>query len=403
MEISQFEVDVSKLDFILRDKLNDYLLKLVEGGGSDLHIKSGGYIYGRFNGEIRQMNTEILTQTDSITLAKELLRSRFKELVDMKNIDFTHKLNDDYRFRVNIFFQMEGVSAVFRTIPTKIPNFEELYLPPIIEKICDTVNRGIILVTGPTGSGKTTTLASMINRMNAQKKRHIITIEDPIEYVYTDQKSIINQRAIGQDATGFSDALRASLREDPDVILVGEMRDLETVKTAMAAAETGHLVLSTLHTLDAKETVGRVINMFPKEEQNRIKMTFASVVEAIISQRLVRTLQNTRRPAVEVMIKNVRIKNMIMDGREGEIYDAIEQSKNTYGMQTFDQHLLELYNEEIIDLEEALEKSSKRNNLEIKIKNANLAKEGMMDLATGEEDYTERLKRDVIALKDLDS
>ncbi|WP_169942142.1 PilT/PilU family type 4a pilus ATPase [Campylobacter sp. RM15925] len=403
MEISQFEVDVSKLDFILRDKLNGYLSKLVEGGGSDLHIKSGGYIYGRFNGEIRQMNTEIMSQADSITLAKELLRSRFKELVDMKNIDFTHKLNDDYRFRVNIFFQMEGVSAVFRTIPTKIPNFEELYLPPIIEKICDTVNRGIILVTGPTGSGKTTTLASMINRMNAQKKRHIITIEDPIEYVYTDQKSIVNQRAIGQDASGFSDALRASLREDPDVILVGEMRDLETVKTAMAAAETGHLVLSTLHTLDAKETVGRVINMFPKEEQNRIKMTFASVVEAIISQRLVRTLQNTRRPAVEVMIKNVRIKNMIMDGREGEIYDAIEQSKNTYGMQTFDQHLLELYNEEIIDLEEALEKSSKRNNLEIKIKNANLAKEGMLDLASGEEDYTERLKRDVIALKDLDS
>lgn len=403
MEISQFEVDVSKLDFILRDKLNGYLSKLVEGGGSDLHIKSGGYIYGRFNGEIRQMNTEIMSQSDSITLAKELLRSRFKELVDMKNIDFTHKLNDDYRFRVNIFFQMEGVSAVFRTIPTKIPNFEDLYLPPIIEKICDTVNRGIILVTGPTGSGKTTTLASMINRMNAQKKRHIITIEDPIEYVYTDQKSIVNQRAIGQDASGFSDALRASLREDPDVILVGEMRDLETVKTAMAAAETGHLVLSTLHTLDAKETVGRVINMFPKEEQNRIKMTFASVVEAIISQRLVRTLQNTRRPAVEVMIKNVRIKNMIMDGREGEIYDAIEQSKNTYGMQTFDQHLLELYNEEIIDLEEALEKSSKRNNLEIKIKNANLAKEGMLDLASGEEDYTERLKRDVIALKDLDS
>ncbi|MDO5045202.1 type IV pilus twitching motility protein PilT [Campylobacter sp.] len=403
MEFSQFEVDVSKLDFVLRDELNGYLAKLVEDGGSDLHIKSGGYIYGRFNGEIRQMNNKVMSQTDSITLAKELLRTRFKELVDRKNIDFTHKLNDDYRFRVNIFFQMEGVSAVFRTIPTKIPTMDELYLPPIIEKICDTVNRGIILVTGPTGSGKTTTLASMINRMNAQKKRHIITIEDPIEYVYTDQKSIVNQRAIGQDASNFSDALRASLREDPDVILVGEMRDLETVKTAMAAAETGHLVLSTLHTLDAKETVGRVINMFPKEEQNRIKMTFSSVVEAIISQRLVRTLQNTRRPAVEVMIKNVRIKNMIMDGREGEIYDAIEQSKNTYGMQTFDQHLLELYNEEIIDLEEALEKSSKRNNLEIKIKNANLAKEGMLDLINGEEDYTERLKRDVIALKDLDS
>ncbi|MFL1705929.1 type IV pilus twitching motility protein PilT [Campylobacter sp. MOP7] len=403
MQSSQFEVDVSKLDFVLRDELNEYLSELVQNGGSDLHVKSGGYIYGRFNGEIKKMNDKVMTQSEGVTLAKELLRSRFKELVEKKSVDFTHKLNEDYRFRVNIFFQMDGVSAVFRTITSKIPTISQLFLPAIVEKICDRVNRGIILVTGPTGSGKTTTLASMINRINKKKNRHIITIEDPIEYVYTDQKSIVNQRAIGQDASGFSDALRASLREDPDVILVGEMRDLETVKTAMAAAETGHLVLSTLHTLDAKETVGRIINMFPKEEQNRIKMTFASVVEAIISQRLVRTLQNTRRPAVEVMIKNVRIKNMIMDGRDGEIYDAIEQSKNTYGMQTFDQHLLELYNEEIIDLEEALEKSTNRNNLEIKIKNANLAKEGMLDLASGEEDYTERLKRDVIALKDLDS
>lgn len=395
---SFYDVDVSKLDFRLRDELNGYLLDLVKRGGSDLHVKSNSHIRGRFNGEMQIMSDKILSREDGLILAKELLRTNFKELVEHRSVDFTHKLNDDYRFRVNIFFQMDGVSAVFRTIPTKLPTIEELKLPQIIRKICDNSHRGIILVTGPTGSGKTTTLASMINHINKTKKRHIITIEDPIEYVYSDEQCLINQRSIGQDALKFSDALRAALREDPDVIFVGEMRDLETIETALHAAETGHLVLSTLHTLDAKETIGRIVGMFAKEEQNRVKMTLASVLTAIISQRLVRTKDNKRRAAVEVLIKNIRIRDIITSGREDEIFSAIADSKNTYGMQTFDQHLLELYDEGTIDKDEALEKASRPNDLEIKIKNANLAKS---DLEIGTRRDNKPVEG-IIALKTLE-
>ncbi|WP_169973491.1 MULTISPECIES: PilT/PilU family type 4a pilus ATPase [unclassified Campylobacter] len=381
-----------------RDKLDAYLIELVSKGGSDLHIKANGAVRARYNGEIYKMSDEVLSYDDTLALTKEILRTNFDNLVAKKSVDFTYKLNEDYRFRANAFFQIDGVSMVFRTIPTKIPNMQDLFLPPVLEKLCNTVNRGFILVTGPTGSGKTTTLASMINYINKNKNRHIVTIEDPIEFIFSEEKSIINQRGIGQDVHNFSDALRAALREDPDVILVGEMRDLETIRTAMAAAETGHLVLATLHTLDAKETVGRVINMFPKEEQNRIKMTFSSVVEAIICQRFVKTVDDKRRVAVEVLVKNTRIKDMILDSREDEIYDAIEQSKNTYGMQTFEQHLLELYKEGIIDKQEALEKSSRRNDLELRIKNADLAKEKARLAENRDNDSKEE---GIIALKEI--
>ncbi|QCD53281.1 type IV pilus twitching motility protein PilT [Campylobacter sp. RM16192] len=390
----------SELDFgyLQRKKLDAYLSELVSKGGSDLHIRANGVIRGRYNGEIQKMSDDILSYEDAMALTKEILRTNFDNLVVKKSVDFTYKLNEDYRFRANAFFQIDGVSMVFRTIPTKIPNMQDLFLPPVLEKLCNNVNRGFILVTGPTGSGKTTTLSSMINYINKNKNRHIITIEDPIEFIFSEEKSIINQRGIGQDVHNFSDALRAALREDPDVILVGEMRDLETIRTAMAAAETGHLVLATLHTLDAKETVGRVINMFPKEEQNRIKMTFSSVVEAIICQRFVRTVDDKRRVAVEVLVKNTRIKDMILDGREDEIYDAIEQSRNTYGMQTFEQHLLELYNEGIIDKHEALEKSSRRSDLELRIKNADLAKRKML---LENSDNETRDNEGIIALKEI--
>ncbi|OPA76449.1 type IV pili twitching motility protein PilT [Campylobacter pinnipediorum subsp. pinnipediorum] len=397
---NQHDVDVSKLDFKLRDELNAYLRQLIEREGSDLHIKSNSYIRGRFNGEMQIMSDKILSKQDGITLAKELLRTNFKDLVEQRNVDFTYKLNDDYRFRVNIFFQMDGVSAVFRTIPTKLPTMDDLKLPAVIKKICENFHRGIILVTGPTGSGKTTTLASMINHMNKTKKKHIITIEDPIEYVYSDEQCLINQRSVGQDARNFSEALRASLREDPDVILVGEMRDLETVETALHAAETGHLVLSTLHTVDAKETIGRVVSMFSKEEQNRVKMTLSSVLAAIISQRLVKTKDGKRRAAVEILIKNIRIRDIIANNREDEIFTAISESKNTYGMQTFDQHLLELYEEGVIDREEALEKASRPNDLEIKIKNSNLAKQENV-IGVKKHSQDDRFKDSIIALKQI--
>ncbi len=221
-----------------------------------------------------------------------------------KNIDFTFKLNDEYRFRVNLFFQVDGVSGVFRTIPMTMPTVEDLKLPDVLNSFCN-IERGLVLVTGPTGSGKTTTLASLINKINLTQKKHIITIEDPVEFVYKDASSIVNQRAVGQDAISFGDSLRAALREDPDVILVGEMRDLETIETAMHAAETGHLVLSTLHTVDAKETIGRIVGMFPGNEQNRIKMSLASVLQGVVSQRLVKTVDGGRTAAVEVLVKIV--------------------------------------------------------------------------------------------------
>ncbi len=360
------EVNVSELTFEMTKRLRGYLSTLVERGGSDLHVKTGSIVRARINGEIVSLGDEVLTHSDGITLAKELLRRRFNELVERKSIDFTFKLNEMYRFRVNLFFQMEGVSAVFRTIPTELPTFASLKLPSVVEKFC-RLSRGMILVTGPTGSGKTTTLASMINYINQTRRQHIITIEDPIEYVYKDDKSIINQRAIGQDAISFASSLRDALREDPDVILVGEMRDLETVETALHAAETGHLVLSTLHTLDAKETINRIIGMFPGSEHNRIKMSLSSVLQGIISQRLVRTKSGGRMAAVEILVKNARIESLILEGRDGEIADAIREGKESYKSQTFDQALLELYAKGYIDLQEALNNASSASDLKMKL------------------------------------
>jgi twitching motility protein PilT len=261
-----------------------------------------------------------------------------------------------------MFFQVDGVSAVFRTIPMVLPTVESLRLPPVINSLCD-LSRGLVLVTGPTGSGKTTTLASMINRINHLHKKHIITIEDPVEFIYKDDQCIVNQRAIGQDALSFADSLRASLREDPDVILVGEMRDLETIETAMHAAETGHLVLSTLHTMDTKETIGRIIGMFPGNEQNRIKMSLSSVLQGVVSQRLVKTIDKGRTAAVEILIKNARIEALILEGRENEIPDAIKEGKDVYKTQTFDQSLLGLYAEGRISREEAIKGSTSRNDI----------------------------------------
>ncbi len=356
----QQEVKVSELTFEMTKKLKGHLMKLVENKGSDLHVKTGASVRGRINGEIVAFSDEILTHGDGILLAKELVRSRFGEFVEKKNIDFTFKLNDNYRFRVNMFFQVDGVSAVFRTIPMELPTLESLNLPPVITNLCN-LSRGLVLVTGPTGSGKTTTLASMINHINQNHKKHIITIEDPVEFIYKDDKCIVNQRAIGQDALSFADSLRAALREDPDVILVGEMRDLETIETAMHAAETGHLVLSTLHTVDAKETIGRIIGMFPGDEQNRIKMSLSGVLQGIVAQRLVRTVDKKRTAAVEVLVKNARIEALIMEGRENEIPDALKEGKEVYKTQTFDQCLVGLYSEGRIDKEEAIRAATSRN------------------------------------------
>ncbi len=389
------KIDISSLTFEMTKKLNHYLAKLITNKGSDLHIKSGSNIRGRINGSIVPMSKGILSHDDSVTLAKELLRTRFPELVEVKNVDFTYKLNDDYRFRVNMFFQIDGISAVFRTIPASLPTIDSLSLPNQVHSFCQKP-RGLVLVTGPTGSGKTTTLAAMINSINKEYAKHIITIEDPVEFVYKDQKSIINQRAIGQDALSFADSLRAALREDPDVILVGEMRDLETIETAMHAAETGHLVLSTLHTVDAKETIGRILGMFPGHDQNRIKMTLASTLQGIISQRLVRTVEGNRTAAVEILVKNARIENLILDGRDSEITDAVREGKDVYKCQTFDQSLLDLYASGTISREEALANATSRNDLSMDLDYHDAGKK-LEGLRKGT--IKETVDKDILALK----
>ena len=362
--------NVNDLSFEMDKKLKFYLAGLIEHGGSDLHIKSGTYYRGRIQGEMIKISDETLTYKDGIQLAKEVLKGRFKELVEKKSVDFTYKLNEKYRFRGNMFFQTDGISAVFRVIPVDIPTMEDLKLPASIESLCN-LKRGLVLVTGPTGSGKSTTLASIIDHINIHQKKHIITIEDPVEFVYKDKNSLINQRAIGQDANDFSTALRAALREDPDVILVGEMRDMETIETAMHAAETGHLVLSTLRTVDAKDTINRVIGMFPGNEQNKIRMSLAATLQGVLSQRLVKTTDGKRAAAIEILLRNARIESLIADSRDSEITEAVKEGKDIYGMQTFDQALLDLYKDERITREEALLNASNRSDLTMKLDELN--------------------------------
>ena len=360
------EVDVSQLTFEELKKVRAYLKKMIEVGGSDLHVKANSVVRARINGEIKQFSGGILSKEDALTFAKELLRGRFSEFVEKKELDLVYPFDENNRFRVNIFFQMDGVSAVFRVIPVKIPTFDELHLPQVVRDFAHK-ERGLILVTGVTGSGKSTTLATLINAINTTKKKHIITIEDPIEFVHKDRGCIINQRSVGQDTLSFGTALRAALREDPDIILVGEMRDRETVNLALHAADTGHLVFSTLHTVDAKETVNRIIAQFTTDEQNRVRMSLAGVLQGVISQRLIPTLDGGRRAAMEVLVRTPTIEKLILENRDYEIRDAIEAGKEHYKSQSFDQSILDLYNEKIISKEQALEYATSASDLELKI------------------------------------
>lgn len=321
----------------------------------------------RKQGEIIRLDAPPLTREEMMGLARGLLRGRFDEFVQNKEIDLTFRLSDEYRFRVNIFFQKDGVSAVLRIIPVKILTLEQLGLPPAVEKFVD-IERGLVLVTGVTGSGKSTTLAAIIDAINSRHRKHIITIEDPIEFIHPDKQCLVNQRTIGEDTRSFANALRAALREDPDVILIGEMRDLETVEIALHAAETGHLVLSTLHTMDAKETINRIIGMFTVEEQNRIRLALASVIQGIISQRLIKTIDGKRTAAVEILMKTPHIVELIRTNRDHEIRDALEEGRQIYGTQTFDQSLLDHFFAGRISREEALRNATSPDDLALKMK-----------------------------------
>jgi len=370
-------------------QFKQFLYKMVELGGSDLHLKAGGSIKARIQGEIKPLTNVVINKETALGICKELFPERYEEFLEKKELDFNFNLDNKYRFRGNAFFQMEGPALVMRIIPAVIPSLKNLNMPEILYKFAN-VERGLVLVTGVTGSGKSTTLAALINEINHNKAKHIITIEDPIEFVHKEDKSIINQRSVGQDTLSFANALKGSLREDPDIILIGEMRDLETVEIALHAAETGHLVFSTLHTLDAKETVNRIIGMFPAEEQNRIRLTLASILEGIISQRLVKTIDGRRTAAMEILAKTPRISELIKENRDDEIKDALEEGHKIYGTQSFDQSLVDLVLEGKITEEAALENASSADDVAIKIRKARL--EENIDNDNSPED-------DIIALK----
>lgn len=370
--IDSLKVDVEKLDFRVTRKIRAYLKRLVDMGGSDLHLKAGAKIRARINGDIVVFSNEIFGKEDAITLAKELTRTRYPEFVQNKEMDMTYIYDATSRFRLNIFFQMDGVSFAFRTIPTIQNTIDGLGLPQAIHKIVD-MERGLVLVTGITGSGKSTTLAAIINEINHKHSKHIITIEDPIEFIHKDVKSILNQRSVGMDTNSFAAALKSALREDPDIILVGEMRDIETIEMALHAAETGHLVFSTLHTLDAKETINRIISVFPATDQHRIRAMLASTLNAIISQRLLKNKQGGRVAAAELLFKTPRIELIISEGRDGEIMEALAEGKGVYQTQTFDQHLFELIINGTVDEEAALEKATSPSDLRLKLQNINFS------------------------------
>ena len=351
----------------MEKKLQFYLKNLIHNNGSDLHLKSGAIIRLRVNGELLKLGNKEISNEELTGIAQEILTTQeYATLTSKKELDTTYVLSESYRFRVNFFYQIDGLSAVFRIIPVKILTLAELALPSVVQELAE-MHRGLILVTGVTGSGKSTTLAAMLDHINRTQKKHIITVEDPVEFVHKDRECLLSQRGIGQDTQSFANALKAALREDPDIILIGEMRDLETIEIALHAANTGHLVFSTLHTLDAKETINRVIGMFPKEEQNRIRITLASVLSGVLSQRLVKTIDGKRAAAIEIMKQTPRISDLIAKNMDYEILDTIEEGREIYGSQSFDQALLALFDEGRIDEKTVLENATNASDMKLKL------------------------------------
>jgi len=363
-------------------ELNDILKIALKGGASDIHLKSGlppmfrvdGALVPLKNGE-RLMPEEIQGMAHAIM--NPVQKARFE---DTREVDLAYGIPGLGRFRVNAFQQRGTVGIVFRVIPFGVKSIEHLHLPKVIQSI-SMEQRGLILVTGTTGSGKSTTLAAMIEYINANRTCHIMTIEDPIEFLIRDRRSIVNQREIGVDTQSFSTALRSALRQDPDVILVGEMRDFETIETAITAAETGHLVMSTLHTLDATETINRIISVFPPYQQKQIRLQLASILKAVISQRLVpRADGKGRVPALEVLVSTARIRECIADkDRTKEIHDAIAKGYTTYGMQTFDQSLMSLVKQKLVTYDEALKHVSNPDDFALRFRGIGSTSDGTWD------------------------
>ncbi len=352
-------------------ELNDILKVALKGGASDIHLKTGlppmfrvdGALVPLKNGE--RLSPEWLEKVAS-TIMNPLQRERYE---NARECDLAYGIPGLGRFRVNCFQQRGTVGIVFRVIPFSVKTLDQLYLPKVVEKI-SMEHRGLVLVTGTTGSGKSTTLAAMIEHININRTAHVVTIEDPIEFLMRDKRSIVNQREVGADTQSFSTALRAALRQDPDVILVGEMRDFETIETAITAAETGHLVVSTLHTMDAAETINRIISVFPPYQQRQVRMQLASILKAVLSQRLIpRADGKGRVPALEVLVSTARVRECIADKeRAKELPDAISKGHVTYGMQTFDQSLMGLVRQDLITYDDAMKNATNADDFALRFK-----------------------------------
>lgn len=342
--------------------LNELLQNTIESNASDLHLTVGIPPTIRVNGRLIKLGSERLDPAEIEAFSKEILGSQFEEYLQIGEMDTSYSIQGIGRFRVNIFKQRNSDAIAIRVIALRIPTVDELKHPPVIKDLVKK-QRGLVLVTGPTGSGKSTTLAAMINEINATREAHIITLEEPIEYLHRHNKCIVNQREIGKDSKSYENALKAILREDPDVILVGEMRDLETISIAITAAETGHLVFSTLHTIGAAKTIDRIIDVFPPHQQQQIKVQLAAVLQGVVSQQLVNTTDNKSRVAsLEIMTITPGIQNLIREGKTHQIESAI-QTGSKYGMKTMDMALAELYKKGIITSETALTYSVDRETL----------------------------------------
>jgi len=379
-------------------EIDDLLRLAVKKNASDIHVKVGLPPILRINGQLKSVGSASpFTQDEIDRFAQKLMTDAHrKKLAELQDVDMGYGVPGLGRFRINIFQQRGTIGISIRSIPFKVQTLEELNLPPVLEKIA-METRGLVLVTGTTGSGKSTTLASMIDLINAKRNLHIITIEDPIEYLHRDKKCIIDQREIGVDTESFAQALRSSLRQDPDVILVGEMRDFETINIAMTAAETGHLVLSTLHTVDATETVMRIVSMYPPYQQKQVRLQLAAILKGVISQRLIPMADGKGRvPAVEVLVNTAHIRECIIDrDRTKEIREAISKGYHTYGMQTFDQSLMDLLQRKMITYETALRNSSNPDDFALRVKGIMASSDTTWDAFEGKSDEEEGSEEDV--------
>ena len=333
--------------------ISELLIFAQEQGASDVHISAEEPPIIRLHGELRKLEMDALSKEEIHKMIYEVLNDRQRKILEeTKELDFSMALGKYGRFRVNCFYQQRGEAAVFRTIPSNILSFEQLGLPNTCRKVCDYKN-GLVLITGPTGSGKSTTLAAMIDYINKSRKEHIITIEDPVEFIHQSKNCLVNQRELGADTHSFSNALRGSLREDPDIILVGEMRDLETIQLAITAAETGHLVFATLHTNSAPKTIDRIIDVFPSGQQAQVRTQFSETIQAVISQTLLKTRDGKGRvAALEIMIGTPANRNLIREAKVSQIPSAI-QTGHKYGMQTMDAAIKNLIAKRIVEPEVA--------------------------------------------------